>query len=229
MPTIKSRCNKLHIAPLKENQVASLLRRYRANLSEDVIKKIASISGGSIGKAISYVDGGALAIYDEIYALATSGKNFKTADMLSFCNNAVADDENYRLVKELILKFLSEQVRALNKVEETTDVYEKAVKTFKETEGLNLDRKQAIMTIMVAIYARITGLIAAVPIPTTNRATSINIREPARADRTFPRVNIAIPRSSVFLRPNTSPILPRMGAQAAVDIACARAVQVVLL
>lgn len=151
LPTIKSRCNKLHIAPLKENQVASLLRRYRANLSEDVIKKIASISGGSIGKAISYVDGGALAIYDEIYALATSGKNFKTADMLSFCNNAVADDENYRLVKELILKFLSEQVRALNKVEETTDVYEKAVKTFKETEGLNLDRKQAIMTIMVAI------------------------------------------------------------------------------
>ena len=34
---------------------------------------------------------------------------------------------------------------------------------------------------------------------------------------------------SVLLRPITSPTLPRIGAQAAVDIACARAVQVVLL
>jgi hypothetical protein len=71
--------------------------------------------------------------------------------MLSFCNNAVADEGSYHLVKELILKFLSEQIRALNKVEENTDVYEKAVKTFKETEGLNLDKKQAIMTIMASI------------------------------------------------------------------------------
>lgn len=35
--------------------------------------------------------------------------------------------------------------------------------------------------------------------------------------------------SCVFLLPNISPSFPRMGAQAAVDIACARAVHVVLL
>lgn len=151
LPTIKSRCAKLNLAPLKENQVASLLRRYRADLSEDVIKKLASISGGSIGKAISYADGNALEMYEEIYSLATAGKKFKTAEMLSFCDKIVSDEENYNLFKELVLKFLTEQVRALNKVEDTADMYEKATKTFRETEALNLDKRQAVMTVMVAI------------------------------------------------------------------------------
>ena len=151
LPTIKSRCAKLHLAPLNENQVASLLRRYRADLNEDVIKKLASISGGSIGKAISYADGNALEMYEDIYSLATSGKNFKTAEMLDFCDKSVADEESYNLFKELVLKFLGEQARALNKVEDTADMYEKATKTFRETEALNLDKRQAVMTVMVAI------------------------------------------------------------------------------
>ena len=57
----------------------------------------------------------------------------------------------------------------------------------------------------------------------------INTREFASADSTFPNVKTAIPRSRVLLRPITSPTFPRIGAQAAVDMACARAVQVVLL
>lgn len=151
LPTIKSRCAKLHISPLKEHQVASLLRRYRSDLSEDIIKKLAGISGGSIGKAISYADGGALEFYEKIYSLATSGKKFKISEMLRFCDEAVADENSYTLFKELILKFLSEQVKALNKVEETADIYEKAIKTFKETENLNLDKRQAVMNVMVAV------------------------------------------------------------------------------
>lgn len=151
LPTIKSRCAKLHLAPLNENQVASLLRRYRADLNEDVIKKLALISGGSIGKAISYADGNALDMYEEIYSLATAGKKFKIAEMLDFCDKAVADEESYNLFKELVLKFLGEQARALNKVEDTADMYEKATKTFRETEALNLDKRQAVMTVMVAI------------------------------------------------------------------------------
>lgn len=151
LPTIKSRCIKLHLNPLKENQIASLLRRYRSELSEDVIKKVSAISGGSIGKAIAYVDGNALDLYDRIYSLASSGKNFKTSEMLDFCDEVVADEDTYNLFRELVLKFLSEQVRSLNKVEDTADMYDKAIKTFKETDSLNLDKRQAVMTIMVAI------------------------------------------------------------------------------
>ena len=74
-----------------------------------------------------------------------------------------------------------------------------------------------------------TGPIAAVPIPTTNLANNIKTREFASTDSTLPKVNTKTPNSSVLLRPITSPTLPRIGAQAAVDIAWAKAVQVVLL
>ena len=70
---------------------------------------------------------------------------------------------------------------------------------------------------------------AAVPIPTTNLAISRKRRDLESALRMEPRVKIRIPNKSVYLLPNRSPNFPRIGAHAAVDIACARAVQVVLL
>ena len=151
LPTIRSRCAKLELKPLNDNIVSSLLRRYRPNVSEDVIKKTVAIAGGSIGKAISYIDGNAVRFYEKIYALATAGKKFKTEDMLKFCDEATSTEENYDLFKELILKFLSEQAKSMNKIEETADAFDKVTKTFLETESLNLDKRQAVMCIMVKI------------------------------------------------------------------------------
>ena len=116
LPTIRSRCAKFELKPLKDGVVASLLRRYRPDATEEIIKKVTAIAGGSIGKAIAYVDGNAASCYEKIYALATAGKKFKTADMLKFCDEVSASEEDYELFKELVLKFLSEQVRSMNKV-----------------------------------------------------------------------------------------------------------------
>ena len=73
------------------------------------------------------------------------------------------------------------------------------------------------------------GAMAAVPIPTINLAISRKKRDIERALKIEPRVKIRIPNRSVVLFPNISTSFPRMGAQAAVEIACARADQVVLL
>ena len=81
----------------------------------------------------------------------------------------------------------------------------------------------------VTIYPITMGAMAAVPMPTIKRASSINKREGARADRAFPNAKTAMPDSRVTRRPMTSPSLPRTGAQAAVDMARASAVHVVLL
>jgi len=151
LPTIRSRCAKLELSPLSENVVASLLRRYRPETPEDKVKRTAAIVGGSIGKAIAYVDGNAVEFYDKIYALASKGGNFKVADMLKFCDEATGSEDNYELFKELICKFLNEQIKSLNKVKETAELFEKAIKIFRETESLNLDKRQAVMNIMVGV------------------------------------------------------------------------------
>jgi DNA polymerase-3 subunit delta' len=151
LPTIRSRCAKIELKPLQDNEVASLLRRYRSALSESDIKKLVGMAGGSIGKAIAYADGDAVSWFERIYRLATAGMNFKTADMLKFSKEATVSDEIYDLVQELIFKFLSEQVRSQNKIEENAELFDKASTTFLATDKLNMDKQQAIMKIMFSI------------------------------------------------------------------------------
>lgn len=155
LPTIRSRCAKLELKPLQDGEVASLLRRYRPELPEKEVKKITAIASGSIGKALSYADNNAAERYDALCALAAAGKDFKTADLLDFCADATANEENYALVQELILKFLSEHAKNTNKVVETADCWSSAVQTFSEVDSLNLDKKQALINILANMCKQI--------------------------------------------------------------------------
>ncbi|MBQ9235861.1 MAG: DNA polymerase III subunit delta' [Alphaproteobacteria bacterium] len=150
LPTIRSRCAKLELKPLSDSLTASLLRRYRSELSESEIKQICAMAEGSIGKAIVYADGKAAEFYKRIYDVATGGKNFRIAPMLKFCAEA-ASETNYELFKELILKFLTEQAKAGNKVEESAEVFDKAVKIFREQEAVNMDKRQVVTDIMTKV------------------------------------------------------------------------------
>ena len=100
LPTIRSRCAKIELKQLQTNQVASLLRRYRSEMSEADIKQVSTMAEGSIGKAIKYADGGAVDFYQKIKEIAKAGASFKIDDMLKFCSLAASDD-NYDLFKEL--------------------------------------------------------------------------------------------------------------------------------
>ena len=151
LPTIRSRCAKLELKPLNEGYVASLLRRYRPELSEAEIKKVASISSGSIGKALNYVDNQAVRRYDSLCKIVSSGKNFKTADVLEFCADAVVNEDSYYLTQELLLKFLSEIIKSSDNPVAIGATWENAVKTFSEADGLNMDKRQALMNIIVDI------------------------------------------------------------------------------
>ena len=157
LPTIRSRCAKLALKPLRDNVVASLLRRYRPETGEKEVQKIAALAEGSIGKAIDYVDGNAAAVYEKNKNLAAQGHCFAVADMLKFCHETVDSDRDYELFKELVLKYLAEEVKALRHIEENTTAFDKAVRIVTETDTLNLDKKQAVMNVMVMICRECQG------------------------------------------------------------------------
>lgn len=151
LPTIKSRCAKLQLKPLEDNQVASLLRRYRPELNENTIKKITKISSGSIGKALSYVDNDAAMHYEALCGILLSGNNFRIADIMDFATKATSTEEDYALTQELILKFMSENIKDSGRIVEFAQCWENIIKTFSEVERLNLDKKQAIINILASI------------------------------------------------------------------------------
>lgn len=155
LPTIKSRCAKLQLHPLEANTVSSLLRRYRPELSEPEVKELTELSSGSIGKAIMYADNKALEIYEKLSKIVYAKEKFALTDVLDFCNIYSADDENYTLAQELILKFIAENIHKASDIEEFSKSWEEAIKTFKETDSLNLDKRQALMNIIVNLCKRI--------------------------------------------------------------------------
>ncbi len=148
LPTIKSRCTKLELKPLTDAHVASLLRRYRPEQSETNIKQITAIASGSIGKALSYVDNNAVQRYQELCQILNSGNKFSISSSLSFAEDAAANEDNYTLSKELILKFLSENIKKASNVLAYADSWDYAVKSFSEVDRLNMDKKQVLINII---------------------------------------------------------------------------------
>ncbi len=148
LPTIRSRCTKLVLKPLADNTVASLLRRYRSDLDENTIKGLARIAGGSIGKALNYADCGALERYSRLSDIIYAGNRFKLQDMLDWTEEATASEESFDLAAELVLKFCSDHILESRNIEETARAWEEAVKILRQVNGLNMDKKQALINII---------------------------------------------------------------------------------
>lgn len=151
LPTIRSRCTKLVLKPLDNQVIASLLRRYRPGLDEAAIAGLAEISSGSIGKAINYADQGALAQYRALKDLIFAGSRGKLDNLLDWVNQATAGEESYDLACELILKFCSDHIISSHDIENLAAVWEDAIKIFRQAESLNMDKKQALINVLVRL------------------------------------------------------------------------------
>ena len=77
-----------------------------------------------------------------------SGRNFKLDDMLDWVNKAVATEEQFILAKELILKFCSDNIISCQNVEDMALAWENAIRCFRQTDSLNMDKKQALINII---------------------------------------------------------------------------------
>lgn len=155
LPTILSRCAKLPLKPLDDNVLASLIRRYRPDVAENKISGIVSLSSGSIARAIRYIDYDALSVYDKICKIVYAKDKFSTNDLLNFATDINKDEEVYDLTKELILKFISENIKKSDNIEQLYECFEYALKVFIESEQLNLDKKQIIVNILVKLTKNI--------------------------------------------------------------------------
>ncbi len=148
LPTIRSRCAKLMLKPLADNVVSSLIRRYRPEIDEQKVKTITSISSGSIGKALNYADCGAVELYQDLCQLVKSNVSPKISDILEWVDNACANEDRFTLAVELILKFYSDNILSSPRIEETVYAWENTVKILRQTESLNMDKKETLINII---------------------------------------------------------------------------------
>jgi len=148
LPTIRSRCAKLALSPLKTTEVASLLRRYLPELSEKEVKGLAEISGGSIGRAMRYAENDALLMYEDIQKVCYAGAKADGELLLDLASRAAADEDSWALFSELVFKFMRSYMADCADKRAFYEVYQKILKIFDESARLNMDRRQAALIIL---------------------------------------------------------------------------------
>lgn len=150
LPTIQSRCAKLPCRHLQDTEVASLLRRYRPELSETMIDKLTVLSRESIGKAVLYADTDAVKIYDKLCELLYAKSAMKTADLLDFCSEMAADAEKFMICQSLLLRFLQENMPSAQDKEAVYTCWNDAQRMFSDCVNINMDKRMMLINLLTS-------------------------------------------------------------------------------
>lgn len=155
LPTIRSRCTRLALKPLKETEVASLLRRYAPNLKEAEVQKLAKLSGGSIGRALRYAENEALDMYEKIQKICYAGAKCDGETLCDLASNVAVDEDGWALFCELVCRFVREVLPEAKNPRELYTAYEDMLKVLGDVERLNMDKKQAAIKVLTNLGASI--------------------------------------------------------------------------
>jgi DNA polymerase-3 subunit delta' len=160
LPTIRSRCRRLPLAPLPEATVANLLDTYLPEADAATRARLAALSDGSPGRALQLAEsgGGAAALVDQVLAELPRldvGRAHAVADALG------REDQPFATFMELLSAGIATAVRDAGRGRADPDqlrllgarpldawvsVWHALVRLQDETEGAYLDKRQAIVT-----------------------------------------------------------------------------------
>jgi DNA polymerase III subunit delta' len=177
LPTIRSRCRRLMLAPPPAPIAAQLIRRFRPQLDEVEAAALAAVCAGSIGRALELADSGGLALYRSVLDLLSLTPAIDIARLHGFADRLARVDaeDAYRASAELLAQFLSRltagaargavdgneivegEGAAMQRLAARADparwagLRSEIERSFVTADELNLDRKQTLLGAFFAI------------------------------------------------------------------------------
>jgi DNA polymerase-3 subunit delta' len=159
LPTIRSRCRQIKLSPLPAAKVRALLDRYHPGLDDAEAATIADLAEGSIGRALELAGSGGVALYRTMMALLAARPALDAAALHGFADRLARADaeDSYRAVEELLRQHLARQAATAARAGRTGEAArwararEAIGEDFARADGLNLDRKQTVMSAFFTI------------------------------------------------------------------------------
>ncbi len=176
LPTIRSRCRALPLAPLADEVLIRLLRQHDSSLDAATLAALARMADGSVGRAIGLVEAGGLELYRDLLDVV---RRLPTLDMpqvhaLAERLSRPTEEPAYRTMIDLLGWLLARLVRGLAvgqwPVEVVTgeavalqalgrvhgpaawlDIADAQHRLFDQTDAVYLDRRQAVLNAFLAM------------------------------------------------------------------------------
>jgi len=172
LPTIRSRCRRLPLKPLSDDEVSKGLSSHLPDISEDRRQKLVSMCHGSLGEAITVanMDGDSLAA--EVEDLLSYWPKLDILKVSDFATRMAADPERFRLFTIVLGDWLSKTMKLsagaietggagarMNSfvqavpLEQWFEVWEKINDLFRKTDAVNLDRRHVILSVFHSLVS----------------------------------------------------------------------------
>jgi len=111
LPTIRSRCRELRLAPLQATDMASALTAADSDASEFDANALAALSGGSVGEAVRLIQQDGLKLYADIVKLLSTLPDLSRQHAIALAESAAGRGKEDRL--DLLLTLLDRALARL--------------------------------------------------------------------------------------------------------------------
>ena len=159
LPTIRSRCRHLPLAPLSPPDMATILAQALPTLPEPERQTLAALAEGSPGRALTLAEDGGLALHAMVEEALQAAPNLPLLRAYEFADRLrdQAPFETFMgLLHRAIARALSAQARnqatatqsrlaTLHPPSVWGEITDRLTRLTTETEALNLDRRQAVV------------------------------------------------------------------------------------
>ncbi|MCR0981423.1 DNA polymerase III subunit delta' [Roseomonas populi] len=160
LPTIRSRIRRLDLFPLQAGAMDTVLARWLPDMSGDDRAALAGLAAGSPGRALSLVEGEGLAMAREVEGFLArlprpdARELHALADRLTSRRDGGAFNTFFALLRDTIAGALRRAARgeemapwlAGRGLAEWAGLWDMLGRLADETDALNLDRRQAVLT-----------------------------------------------------------------------------------
>ncbi len=164
LPTIRSRCRRLRCAALDDASMAALLERYLPQTPPDERERLAALGEGSIGRALQLASSGGVAVSDMVGqvldAVPALGAALGAERAHAVADALGRDEDAFATFMDLLRAGVAAAVRGVasgradpdqarligaRPLDAWVDVWQGLTRIQDETEGLHLDKRQAIL------------------------------------------------------------------------------------
>jgi DNA polymerase-3 subunit delta' len=159
LPTIRSRCRQMKLSTLPAENVRLLLARYCPDLDDSAVSSVADLAEGSIGRAVELAGSGGVELYRTLVTMLSQRPRLDPLALHGFADRLARADaeDSYRAVEELLRQHLARQAMAAARAGQRgeaarwANLRDDIGNDFARTGGLNLDRKQTVLSAFFAI------------------------------------------------------------------------------
>jgi DNA polymerase-3 subunit delta' len=168
LPTIRSRCRMVHLDPLPETAVATLLDKYAPGLPAEERLALCRLSEGSIGKALQFHREKGVALYKELLTAISALPALDIVKAHDLADKLSRSEQGYDAAREIMTGWCQRLARAEARGAMLSDVmpgdaevfrriaaafppyhflntWEKMSQLFQQTETHILDKRQALL------------------------------------------------------------------------------------